>query len=234
MVIPTLLIALAAIACQNVDPPMGADLERAMKTISDAASAGDLGRAVSVTEGAVEEQIRLHGREHLDVSRALDVLARLYLRQGRLEEAERAERRALPIIEKTLGREDIGYARVMMTLSQIKFQQKSYSEAERISAQCLKLLEKHFGKADPELIPILAIISDSLCLQRKFAEASRIQLRLLEIVKQVKGTDDLDVAKLTQIHAATEIERGRFAEAKDSTASQAARSRLISSLKVCQ
>jgi Tetratricopeptide repeat len=128
------LLWLGVLVCAQ-DAPMkvSEELGKAVNSISAAGLAGDEGRVIALAEQAVRDLSHVLGPEHSDVARMLDILARIYLQRQRLDDAEKAEERALTIVEKALGQDHPGNAHILSILSEIKAEKRRYHEAELLA-----------------------------------------------------------------------------------------------------
>jgi len=86
---------------------------------------------------------------------SLNSLAWLYVNQGKYEQAEKLNKRALMICEKSLGPEDIAIGQTLGELAKLYIIQGQYDKAEPLMKRGLAIFEKLFGNDHPEVAKYL-------------------------------------------------------------------------------
>jgi tetratricopeptide (TPR) repeat protein len=117
------------------------------------------------------------GPDHPEVATTLDGLARLYLAQDRLSEAEPLLKRSLAIREKVLG---TGHPDVAASLSDyglLSFTLRNYDDAEQHFKRALTILENKFGPEHPSIAETLVRLAALLRKTNREAEAAQMEAR---------------------------------------------------------
>jgi tetratricopeptide (TPR) repeat protein len=102
----TVVLLCCAAGAAAGEPPPDARLQEAQKAFAEATTLNEAGKyteAVAQVERALELREALLGGTHPEVADCLDLLGRLYLRQGNIDRAEPLLRRGLVIREAALG-----------------------------------------------------------------------------------------------------------------------------------
>jgi class 3 adenylate cyclase/tetratricopeptide (TPR) repeat protein len=164
-------------------------------------------RALAIAQNAL-------GEDHIDVARALNNLAVLYMERGRFIEAEPLVTRALAIREKAFGADDPSVARALHNLALVYMETGRYAGAESIHARVLAIREKAFAPNHPEIVLTLTGLGVLYGKQGRYAEAEPMLSRVLAIQEEQLGPHHPDVA-LSLMHLAdVYADWGQSAEAE--------------------
>ena len=145
---------------------------------------------------------------------SLDILAELYLSQGRYAEAEPLILRSLSIDEKVYGEDDPAIATHLNNLAVLYRNQGRYTEAEPIYLRSLSIREKQLGADHPDVARSLNNLAVIYLSQGRYTEAEPLYLRSLAIWEKQLGADHPVVA--TSLNNLAELYRnqGRYTEAE--------------------
>jgi len=151
---------------------------------------------------------------HPKTAVVLNMLAVLYLKQGRLTEAEPLSQRALAINEKVLGLKHPDTATSLNTLASLYYSQGKYREAEPLFQRVVEIDEESLGEFHPDTALSLNNLAALYHDQGRFPEAELLFQRVMKISENVLGAEHPSTA--TSIHNLAELYRsqGRFPEAE--------------------
>jgi CHAT domain-containing protein/Tfp pilus assembly protein PilF len=143
----------------------------------------------------------------------MDVLAGLYLDQGRYTDADLLFKRSLAIREKALGPDHPDVATSLNNLAQSYSNQRRYSDAEPLFNRALAILEEAHASdhALGALLNNIAIVYQS---QGKYVDAERVFKRSLAIWEKALGPDHREVATSLNNLANLYQDRGRYTDAE--------------------
>jgi TonB family protein len=134
------------------------------------------------------------GGEDLEVARAVNNLAALYLRKGKNEEAEQLLRRSLGIAERRLGAESEFVSDVVSQIGLLKLNQKEYGEAGPLLLRALKVKEKLHGADGADVVPVLLNLTDLYFLRREPEQARGFLGRAASIIRRQPPRKDAATA----------------------------------------
>jgi len=119
---------------------------RLMQTMGKVyASLGLYPKALPSLEQSVATRRRLLGEEHPETLDAMAALAFIYRTQGRLEEAERLDRRVLEARRRVLGEDHPDTLETMTELAAVYTYEKRYAEAEALHRDTRERLRRLLG-----------------------------------------------------------------------------------------
>ncbi len=157
-------------------------------------------------------QESIKGGDHPDLAVALRELGRFGINQGRYEEAERALRNALTIVERIYPETDPARADVVDYLARAVRLQGKLPEAERLYREALALKHRIYLKDDPELAGGMNNLALMLKGIGRFAESDSLYREALAMKIRMYGGDHEDLATGLLNLGALALERGRIAE----------------------
>ena len=134
------------------------------------------------------------GPEHPSLATALNNLAVVYLRQGRLDDAEKMFRRSLDIRRTVLGANSPEVAVVLNNLAQVYQLEDRQNDAETASLQALDILQKLLGSNHPDVAKIqrkLAVVYDA---EGRYGEAEALLTKVIDNWTKALGPDHPFVA----------------------------------------
>lgn len=136
---------------------------------------------------------------------AVQNLVRLYLEQGRLEEAELQ----LELINTAINqsRYKMHPVRISMLLSEAKILQAraDYNKAELLILEAIKLQEHSFGTTHPDIILCFDTLAAIYQKQKRVAEAEKMLFKSLDIAQHASGSNPPRLAQ-------TQMQLGVFYE----------------------
>jgi tetratricopeptide (TPR) repeat protein len=135
--------------------------------------------------------------------------------QGRYEEAEALNMRALAISEESLGPDHPGMAWMLRGLAVIYRDQGKHDEAGPLFERALRVQEKTLGIGHPSVGVTLSGLAVLHAEQGRYDTAEPLFERALDILQRVHGPDDQRVAATVNGLAHLYIRQARYEEAKD-------------------
>lgn len=132
--------------------------------------------------------------ECLEVTRSMNGLANLYLKQGKYEQAKALHQQALQMQEETLGSEHLEIARSLTGLANLSFEQGTYEETEALHLRALHILELASDSTATDIATSLNGLGLLYWRQGKYELAETFFLRVLHTWEQALGTEHLSVA----------------------------------------
>jgi serine/threonine protein kinase/tetratricopeptide (TPR) repeat protein len=178
---------------------------------------GEYAKAETMQQAALHLAKQVYGPEHPEVASALDNMAVLRYRQGRLDEAVAHERQALAMRIKFLGKDDPKVAMSLINLAVFLQEQSKLDEAESVSRQAVAASRKAFGHNSQYAITSLNNLATVLCLhgeKNKLQEVQDIFQEVLAAQRKLFGKDHPDVATSLNNLAKVLADQGRRADAE--------------------
>ncbi|RVX68967.1 hypothetical protein B0A52_08034 [Exophiala mesophila] len=118
-------------------------------------------------------------------------LATVLQDQGKYEQAEEANRRALAEYEEALGRAHPDTLTCMSNLATMLQDQGKYKEAEEVNRRALAEYEEALGRAHPDTLTCMGNLATTLQDQGKYKEAEEVNRRALAEYESLrKGHSD--------------------------------------------
>ncbi len=130
-----------------------------------------------------------------EIANYFAVLAALYIRQGRYQDAEPLLQQALAIREKVLGPEHPDTAQSLNGIAVLHIDQGRYQDAEPLLQRALAIREKVLGPEHPDTAQSLHDLAVFYTIQDKHAEAEVLYQRALAIREKVLGPEHPDTAQ---------------------------------------
>jgi len=143
--------------------------------------------AEEVYRKALDYREKVYGASHKSVATSLINLSNLYLRQGKLSEAEVMSRRALTLLSGALDNNQLKdddlflFLRAARNLALIDVERKRYAEAEKTYKFIIAGIEKLYGERDSSLIEPLEEYAKLLRVMKRPVEAARIETRVRQL-----------------------------------------------------
>ena len=155
------------------------------------------------------------GEENLETVASMNGLAKLYLSQGRLVEAEKIYTRILDLRLRIQGEEHPDTLMSMSGLAHVYRQQARYTDAEKLFSRTLEVRRRAQGDDDPETLYSARDVATCFYAQRRFAEDEALLRPTLEKMRRVLGNDHPNTL-MTEHDLANAYEaQGRHAEAEE-------------------
>jgi len=149
-------------------------------------------RAIEIVEKPLQilEKISAGTYPQLGVRAAyLSNLANLYQSQGKYEQAEPLNIRALSIREKALGGDHCDTAASLNNLAELYKLQGKYEQAEPLFNRALEIFENRRGPDHPDTGSGLSNLAELYWLQGKYEQAEPLYNRALNIREKALGPD---------------------------------------------
>jgi tetratricopeptide (TPR) repeat protein len=144
----------------------------------------------------------------------LNIISFLYLRLGRLEEAEQMCQRVLNGMEKALGRDHLLTLGTLDNLSILYVKLGRLEEAEQIIQRALNRMEKVLGRDHLLTLGTLNNLSILYVKLGRLEEAEQIIQRALNGMEKALGEDSLDYLNTLTNQIPLYIETGRLGESE--------------------
>jgi CHAT domain-containing protein/Flp pilus assembly protein TadD len=203
-----LMADLASVACSLAGSDGVAELAARAETLE---RAGKYGEAVPWAERALVAQGQRLDSDDPELAKALDRLARLYVRQERYAEAEPLYKRVLAIEEVTSVPDGVNVATTLTNLALLYDWQGNFFYAEPLFRRALAISLNAQGDA---FYPAFALggLAWALRERGRFDEAELLFKQLVAIREQEVGPDHGDVAYVLRNWAFSYLRQGRYAE----------------------
>ena len=134
-------------------------------------------------------------------------LAETFLVQGRYDEAEDLNLRALRIRETAFGQNHPMVAASLTSIGVLRRKQGRYKEAEHLCQRALGILDATCGHRHPDTAAVLNNLGEIYRSQRRYAEAESFYGQALAVWQQVLGAENPRVAVCLHNLASTKRER---------------------------
>ncbi|MCE9642261.1 MAG: tetratricopeptide repeat protein [Betaproteobacteria bacterium] len=184
-----------------------------MDAARSAYRAGDARLAMARFEAALREA-ESFGTNDLRLPVTLHDLARLYMDQGRLTQAEPILRRALAILEKTQGPDHPDVGAALNNLAGLRKAQGRLAEAESLYLRDLAITEKALGPDHRDVGLSLSNLAGLYLALGRLSEAGQLMQRSLAILEKTLGRNNLSIVLALKTFAEIYRKQGRYAEAE--------------------
>ena len=174
---------------------------------------GNLTKAESLLQTALERRRSLFGPEHAEVAESLVAMGMLRDSQAKFDEAERLVREGLDMSKRVLPANDPAIARATTALGYVLEDRGSYKEAIATLEEAARLHSARQA-ASVDLAATLRGLFNSQFYAGNFATAEEIGRRVLAMTRQVNGERHALVAEDLINLGAVRYERGQYAEAE--------------------
>jgi tetratricopeptide (TPR) repeat protein len=154
------------------------------------------------------------GKEHPDMLASVSNLATILQSQGKYEEAESMNQRALEGFEKALGKEHPDTLASVSNLATILRTQEKYEEAESMNQRALEGFEKALEKEHPDTLTSVSNLALMLRTQGKYEEAEQMDRRVLEGGEKALGKEHPDTLTSVNNLALVLQDQGKYEKAE--------------------
>jgi serine/threonine protein kinase len=165
-------------------------------------------------QASLEASIAVHGREHLEVARALARLAGAAEDEGDFEEAERLDRQALALLRRLGEAEGADGAQVKGSLARVLQWRGRGEEAEVLFRETLAIERRLEGDRGPGVAATLNNLGVLLGQRGDWQAAEPLHREALDIIRAVHGPEHPDVAAGMSSVGAVLEEKGDLAGAE--------------------
>jgi tetratricopeptide (TPR) repeat protein len=124
----------------------------------------------------------------------LESLGQVYRAEKKLNEAEKACRRALGILEKTNGDDSVEVANINFDMANVMLDGGRPTEALLYAHKALSTYEGSFGGSSIETAQALCVLGDSLRSMKNYSEAEGSLRRCADIRETDGGIDSIELA----------------------------------------
>jgi CHAT domain-containing protein/tetratricopeptide (TPR) repeat protein len=190
------------------------DIAAQRKRLADLYAAGQYAAALVEAQRFEANVKRRGGTNQPAYVTALSLLGVAHGRLGRYEDAARAFKQALDIIERNVRPDDPTLAVFLGDLGSAYTFLDRLTEAERLFLRALSLREKSPGPQSAGLTAVLSDLANVYRLQGRKQEAEATFGRALKIAEAQAGADSLNAATVRNNLARVYEEDGRFRDAE--------------------
>jgi serine/threonine-protein kinase len=195
----------------NAEPAVQVSMYRTLGGIYQ--RLGNLTRAESLLQTALDRRRSLFGADHPEVAESLVAMGLLRVGQAKFDEAERFVRDGLAMTRRLLPADDPAIARATTALGLVLEERGSYKEAIATLEDAARI---HSARqpASADLAATLRELFNSQFYAGNFATADEIGARVLAMTRQVNGDRHALVAEDLVNLGAVRFERGQYGEAE--------------------
>ncbi len=141
---------------------------------------------------AVDIRTRAFGPEEPETLRAMNSMAKMYLRQERFGEAEGLYREVLSARRRVLGPDHPDTLTSMNSLTIMYARQGRYPEAEKLFRETVEARRRILGPDHPDTLAAMANLAVVVAAQRKYQQAEELDREILDSRRRVLGPDHPD------------------------------------------
>ena len=149
-----------------------------------------------------------------NLEKAITALAKLDLRQGAYDDAEKLWKRLLSMKEKSAGKENSSTAQILMQLSIVNRHQRRYAEAETIAEKALAIVKGNRTEPCKEMVPYLINLSTIYLDRNRFDAAENMAKAAITHCDKAEGTASLPLADALSALANIYAAQGKTTEAE--------------------
>ena len=175
--------------------------------------AGKFKKALDLSEQALALREKMLGPNDPDLAESLGTVAKLYMLEGRLADAEPYLSRAVGIVEKAVGRDHPAFGVVLNMLGELYIRQGRHDEAEATLKRALANLQNA-----PNLEDQLGLTLNNLAVlyqkQERIPEATRLIERAMTLREHALGPTHPEVARLIDSLGVLYTEQGDHVKAE--------------------
>lgn len=167
----------------------------------------------------VQQALRIYEQQkqpiyNIDITKCLNLLARLYVDLGKYKEAEPLYLKSMNIFEHHLGVENINIIVTLSNLAVLYRCQGRYKEAEPLYRRALKLCEQRLGTKHTDTAASLNNLA-YLCKELgKYEEAENLFHQSLNILADISGLHQPDALRVKDNLALLYTDIGKFDDAE--------------------
>lgn len=152
-----------------------------------------------------------------NLEKALAALAKLDMRQGAYDDAERLWKRLLSMKEKSTGKDSVVTASILMQISMVNRHQRRYAEAEAIAEKALGIVKGNPAQPSKEMVPYLINLSTIYLDRSRFEAAENMAKAAITHCDKGEGAASLQLADALSALANVYAAEGKMAEAEKFT-----------------
>ena len=197
---------------------LGQDDPTTLNSIKDLAfiylSQSKYKESVTLLSQILRAQTSQFGEKHLSTLRTMAILAKIKVKQGLLQQAEKLQTQVLKTHED-IGTESSALLELMADLMRTRLALGQDKEAEALVRRILELLTEKFGKTDPRILSYMEILAAIQSHHRQDGESQKLRLQTLEISSRVFGKDHPWTLRIMGTLAQASNERGDHKEAAE-------------------
>jgi tetratricopeptide (TPR) repeat protein len=175
---------------------------------------GDYGEAERMCEKSAGALRKALGREDVETSYSLGMLASTYRNQGRWTEAEKMEVQVMETTKRVLGEEHPSTLTSMANLASTYSNQGRWTEAEQMEVQVMETTKRVLGEEHPSTLTSMANLASTYWNQGRWTEAEQMDVQVMETRKRVLGEEHPDTLTSMANLASTYRNQGRWTEAE--------------------
>ncbi|MCY1034255.1 CHAT domain-containing protein [Corallococcus sp. BB11-1] len=199
------------------EPPPDARLQQAQKAFEEATAldkAGKYAEAIVKGEQALALREAVLGSSHPEVATCLNLLGRIYRRQGEYVQAEPLIQRGLTLREETLGKSHPDVAQSLHNLALLYKEQGLYGRAEPMIRRALAIREATLDENHPDVAQAINSLAILYKEQGLYDRAEPLYQRALAIREAALGKNHLDVAQSLHNLAILHGRQGLYSQAE--------------------
>jgi tetratricopeptide (TPR) repeat protein len=156
-----------------------------------------------------------YGSSDPKLAATISILGRLYIRQGRLDEAKDLYKRALEIYDGTPTSDQPEMAATLRNLANVYAAMDRLAEAEPLYLRSIAIYERALGGSHPDVGTALNELASLYAVQGRFSNAEPIYRRALAVFERAsKPADRAAMARSLQGLAGLYASQGRFGDAE--------------------
>lgn len=168
----------------------------------------------SLLEKAYTSSLRVYGTESKQCQSVAEALAPLFVRQGKLNQAEKLILETLNVSQRLFITRDPGTLASINNLAVIYMIQGRLKKAKKLNLRALKGREKIYGLEDPDTLASVDNLASIYRKEGQWKKAEELSIRVIESRKKVLGPEHPD--SLTSIDNLASIywKEGRWQKAE--------------------
>jgi len=174
----------------------------------------DFDQAENLMGRALNLRIGFFGTNHLEVAQAYSALSGALWEQGKPQDAETAQRRALLIFETSPGDNELEVARSLHQLGQYLAGQGRLGEAEDLFRRALQIRQARLGDDSLDTAESQVDVGESISNSGRWEEAEILYRHALAINRKQLSSDHPTVATLLQSLAQLLVSHDKALEAE--------------------
>jgi CHAT domain-containing protein/tetratricopeptide (TPR) repeat protein len=152
--------------------------------------------------------------ESSEVARALNNTAEVYIKEGKLADAEPLLERSQAIYEKLFGSDSVEVALILNNRGQVSLGQGRYAAAEPLLQRSLAIYEKQLGPDHTRVAMVLNNLANLKIDKSEFPSAEALYKRSLAIYEKAFGSESPDFARELSNLGELYRREGKFAAAE--------------------
>jgi Tetratricopeptide repeat len=153
---------------------------------------GDYCEAERMCEKSARALRKVLGREDVETSYSLGMLASTYRNQGRWKEAEELGVQVMETRKRVLGQEHPDTLTSMANLALTYRNQGRWKEAKELEVQVMETRKRVLGQEHPSTLTSIANLASTYRNQGRWKEAEELKVQVIKTRKRVLGQEHLD------------------------------------------